>query len=131
MKPIPYSEAQKRATKKYMEKYMSRVVVSFNRKTEPELTAYIESCDNKSGTLKAALREKMERERTDRKGWSLIPYSESQKRATMKYKREHVRRFAVEFNRETESDAISYIENSANKQATIKRAIYSQMEREK
>lgn len=60
-----------------------------------------------------------------------IPYSESQKRATMKYKREHVRRFAVEFNRETESDAISYIENSANKQATIKRAIYSQMEREK
>lgn len=53
------SEAQKRATAKYDSVNVLRVTTKFNRRTEPELVAYIETHASKQGLIKKAVREYM------------------------------------------------------------------------
>lgn len=54
------------ANKRYKEKNIVQVTVSFNRSTEPELTARVEAEDNKAGYLKRLVREDVEREKKDK-----------------------------------------------------------------
>lgn len=49
--------------KRYDAKNIVKVCVSFNRKTEPELTSRIESEEKKASFLKQLVREQIEREK--------------------------------------------------------------------
>lgn len=54
------SEAQKRATARYDAINVLRVTTKFNRRTEPDLVAFIETFESKQGLIKKAVREYME-----------------------------------------------------------------------
>ena len=57
-----YTEAQKRATLKYRETNIKRYTVEFSKTKDSDLIEYLDSVDNRTGTIKQAIREKMERE---------------------------------------------------------------------
>lgn len=57
-----YTEAQKRATLKYRETNIKRYTVEFSKTKDSDLIEYLDSVDNRTGTIKEAIREKMERE---------------------------------------------------------------------
>lgn len=57
-----YTEAQKRATLKYRETNIKRYTVEFSKTKDSDLIEYLDSVPNRTGTIKAAIREKMERE---------------------------------------------------------------------
>ena len=57
-----YTDAQKRATLKYRETNIKRYTVEFSKTKDSDLIEYLDSVDNRTGTIKAAIREKMERE---------------------------------------------------------------------
>lgn len=62
--PIPYSEAQKRATMKYNAKYMKKYTVNVNKKTEPEIYDFMERSSNKQATIKEGINLLIEREKS-------------------------------------------------------------------
>ena len=49
------------ANKRYEKSTIRKVLVAFNRNTEPDLLEWIESIENKSGYIKRLIREDMER----------------------------------------------------------------------
>lgn len=53
------SEAQKRASMKYLKKNVKRYVLQVNRTTEPDLLEKLESVDNYNGYLKELIRKDM------------------------------------------------------------------------
>lgn len=55
-----YSKAQKNATTKYMRNNIQQIKLQINKKTEPELYAWIESRTNKQGYLKELMRVDMQ-----------------------------------------------------------------------
>ena len=58
-----YSEAQKNATTKYMRNNIRQIKLQINRKTEPDLYAWIESKANKQGYLKELMRNDMDKQK--------------------------------------------------------------------
>ena len=48
-------------TKKYDENNTTRVQLKLNNKTDDDIIAYLDSLDNKQGTIKRLLREEMSR----------------------------------------------------------------------
>lgn len=50
-------------------------------------------------------------------------YSEAQKRATLKWKKENIRRIELNFNKETDSDILEVLDAQENKQGFIKEII--------
>ena len=59
---MPYSEAQKRATAKYIKNNVKRVAVAFYP-AEADLLEWVASKPNKAGYIKALIRADMERAR--------------------------------------------------------------------
>ena len=57
-----YTDAQKRATLKYRETNIKRYTVEFSKTKDSDLIEYLDSVPNRTGTIKSAIREKMERE---------------------------------------------------------------------
>jgi hypothetical protein len=49
------------ANKRYNEKNLVKITVAFNRKTEPELAAWVETKENRAGYLKQLVQEDIER----------------------------------------------------------------------
>jgi len=50
-------------------------------------------------------------------------YSEAQKRATLKWKKENIRRIELNFNKETDSDILEVLDAQENKQGFVKELI--------
>jgi len=50
------------ANRRYAERNLLKVTVSFNRKTEPQLVEHVEQQESKAGYLKRLVKEDMERE---------------------------------------------------------------------
>ncbi|MBR2653981.1 MAG: hypothetical protein IKD59_05430 [Lachnospiraceae bacterium] len=57
-----------------------------------------------------------------------MPYSEAQKRATIKYKNENMKRVELNFNRKTEADLVAFVEGTENVSGEIKRLIRARIE---
>jgi hypothetical protein len=57
------SEAQKRASQKYMQENRQQVNFAINRKTEPELYEWIKNQENKQGYIKSLILADMEKHR--------------------------------------------------------------------
>ena len=55
------TEAQKRATMKYQAQSMRLYSFRLSKNTDADMIEYLDSVDNRTGTIKAAIREKMER----------------------------------------------------------------------
>ena len=53
----------------------------------------------------------------------MAPYTEAQKRATLKYKKENIKRVEINLNRETDADIIGFLEGLDNVQGEIKRLV--------
>ncbi|MEY8561629.1 hypothetical protein AALA21_01020 [Eggerthellaceae bacterium 3-80] len=51
------------ANKRYEAKALRKMMIAFNRNTEPDLLEWIESQENKAGYIKRLIREDMERNR--------------------------------------------------------------------
>lgn len=49
------------ANKRYEKNALRKVMIAFNRNTEPDLVEWIENTDNKAGYIKRLIREDMER----------------------------------------------------------------------
>lgn len=58
---MPATQAELRAIKKYNKENKQQIKFSINRKTEPELLAWIESQENKQGYIKDLIRKDMEK----------------------------------------------------------------------
>ena len=56
------SEAQRRAVQKYRASNIKKYAIEVHKTNEKDMYDYLESLGNKQGTIKAAIREKMERE---------------------------------------------------------------------
>ena len=54
---MPYYPSNKR----YEKNALRKVMIAFNRNTEPDLVEWIEATDNKAGYIKRLIREDMER----------------------------------------------------------------------
>lgn len=50
------------ANKRYEAKALRKMMIAFNRNTEPDLLEWIESQENKAGYIKRLIREDMERQ---------------------------------------------------------------------
>lgn len=55
------SEAQKKASKKYINENIYKVQLQLNRKTDLDIINKLEKCQNKNGYIKDAIRDKMSR----------------------------------------------------------------------
>lgn len=58
--PMAVSEAQKRATAKYIKHNVKRYVVQLNKNTDEDLVCFMESIDNVNGFSKDCIRKAME-----------------------------------------------------------------------
>lgn len=58
-KPIFYTDAVKRATIRYDQKNIKRVVLKLNKKTDTDIIEYLEDLDNVNKFLKEIIREKI------------------------------------------------------------------------
>lgn len=58
-----YTEARLRATKKYRAAHIKRYTFEVSRVYDSDMIDYLDSVDNRTGTIKEAIREKMEREK--------------------------------------------------------------------
>ena len=58
-----YTDAQKRATLKYRETNIKRYTVEFSKTKDSDLIEYLDSVPNRTGTIKSAIREKIERDK--------------------------------------------------------------------
>lgn len=58
-KPIFYTDAVKRATIKYENKNIKRVVLKLNKKTDTDIIEYLEDLDNVNKFLKEIIRKKI------------------------------------------------------------------------
>lgn len=56
------SEAQRRASRKYEKENMKLYSFRLSKNVDGDMIEYLDSVDNRTGTIKAAIREKMERE---------------------------------------------------------------------
>lgn len=52
-----------------------------------------------------------------------MAYSKAQAKATMKWKKENVKRVEINLNKETDADVIQYFESAGNTQGEIKRLV--------
>ena len=58
--PMAVSEAQKRATAKYIKHNVKRYVVQLNKNTDEDLVRFMETIDNVNGFFKDCIRKAME-----------------------------------------------------------------------
>lgn len=56
-----------------------------------------------------------------------MPYTESGKKATIKYKKEHTRRVEISFNRKYEQEMIDFLERQPNVNVYLKELIKKDM----
>jgi len=57
-----YGDAQYKATQKYREKNIKRVVLLLNRKTDADIIEYVEQMDNVNREIKQVIRNAMKEE---------------------------------------------------------------------
>lgn len=57
-------------------------------------------------------------------------YSEAQKKATMKWKKENIKRVELNLNRESDADIIEYFEKTGNTQGEVKRLVRARIQKQ-
>ena len=55
------TEAQSRATQKYLKANIKRIVVNLNKKTDEDIIRFLDGLENVQGEIKRIIREEMKR----------------------------------------------------------------------